>query len=382
MPEAAISLCVEPRAVSASRREAMHGARRTGLTAALALVLAFLLLADMAAAREEALQAAGTVLKEQAGAAATRGGMLLADASVPQAASSAFADVPAQTGGSGKPEWVEKFFRGSFLGSFFFAYPYSGVGLPDIVVMIVAALLALRLILRKLTGRKKDGYALAKEQNSARSRQRFTDSRIGGKKGAAAEARDEHAAELGEAYPRGTLTGARKAQAGAGQRQGEALGKEGPEDVPASRQTPQARRSGGMDTVLGQWASVAPGVTLPPGFDAAYFLEWARSLYISLQYSWAERQVDSLETYVSREMFGVLKAQAAKDPHPVPIDIQFVHARLAGVRHNDHWAQVGIQFTVSMSSGAGSKPVEIRETWRFVCGGEDNSWRVEAIEQA
>lgn len=296
---------------------------------------------------------------------------------------------------SDRPAWVERYFRGSFLGSFFLGYPYSGVGLPDIVVMVIAGLLALRLIFSKIMRGRRGAYPKPREANSRASMQRFDTSwSERNKSGYRAQAEDDFV-EMSEPRPMGSsrkaLSTANSA-ADIGQqtaltegrgRAAEAAYTEASSQHPGMRENPHVvEQEAGVDVYLGQWASIAAGVALPPGFDADYFLEWGRSIYATLQYAWADRQVDALAPYVSREMFNVLKAQAAKDPYPVQVDIKYVHSRLTDIRHNDNWAQVSIGFTVSMSSGLEGRPVEIRETWRFVCGGDDGAWRVEAIEQA
>lgn len=309
------------------------------------------------------------------------------------------------------PKWVDTLFKGSFLGSLFFSYPYSGVGTPDLVVMGIAFLLAVRLVLRRLQGNEEHwpGDRRARERMSQDERAST------GKRGTRGAARARASTQTGpvsQARPvareRETPSEAYLPESGTapGSFAGESRGYESANaaDSYASggyasgaaqqRESLGTNYSGGSSgygsanavpyaaEVPGQWASIAPGVVLPPDFDSAYFLEWSRSLYIALQYSWAARQVDDLAPYVSLELLTVLQNQAARDPYPVEIEILSVGTILTDIRHQRDRVIVSMNFTVAMRTGNNRRIDSIKELWRFACGGGDSSWRLIAIEQA
>ena len=389
MPETAIFLCAVPQTVFAFSRLLLCACGRTWLFFLLALV-PLLLTCPEASATDGGLQVSSAVTGNSSPYVSQSQGkaLLLAAAQLP-ALRTETAPVAAELPVD-KKQWVERYLKGSFLGSFFFGYPYTGVGIPDVIVMVLAGLLACRLLLGKLLTRR-SGYALPREPRGGNGSQfwnRHAGTGQGEESGAIAAQRSE---SFGEARPVARPVRARESfEAGHADADSQALSPADAEKFGGAKKTSadgyyesrEDARADSQDTVLGQWASVAPGIVLPQGFDAVYFLDWSRSLYITLQYSWAGRKIDALEEYVSREMFAILKAQAARDPLPVSVDIRFVRCRLVGIRHNDYWARVSIQFLVSMSAGSGGKVVETTETWTFVCEGDDGVWRVEAIEQA
>lgn len=400
MPDAAIFLCAVALAAFVSRHMFVRNKEKAGAFVLLVLVAAVFFFPLSLFAGDKAETAPGRASGQRV-AAASQGFVL---AAAQDAAGQPRPEPTPQPAASERPKWVEKYFKGSFLGSFFLGYPYSGVGAPDGVVMAVAALLALRLISSKLRSRR-NHYALPRDGGNRANMQRFDASWAGRNKAAQPLQLEDDYRTMSEARPMGSsqAVGADRAGGPADysdrdavfdelrsmeaapsvSRDGAFSGSEPvvPEDGPGYGQDVREQEDL-ADVYLGQWASIAGHVVLPPGFDAEYFLEWSRSIYATLQYAWADRQVDALAPYVSREMFYVLKSQAVKSPSPVQVEIQYVHSRLTEILHDDHWAQVSIGFTVSMSSGFEGRPVEIRETWRFVCGGDDGSWRVEAIEQA
>lgn len=345
-------------------------------------------------------------------------------------------DTSAHTGSDSAPDGngadgslQEQLFKGSFLGALLFGYPYQGVGTPDIAVIAVAFLLALRIMLRRQRdSSSNDRFTVHKRDDAAD---------LNGKTGFSwpdKESRDEKplgrdSEESGgrrDAPVKDPKDNAWSRRVGSGDLGARDIGrpkqdkdapeggwdwgnvanrKTGNQELPRRDKDPRGTQAGPgrrtptmKDTAGAMWrhyagesagaaprrldAVVAPGVNVPPGFDVADFLEGARTLYVRLQQAWADRKVDDLAPFVSDALFDILRTQAARDPHPVQVDILLVNAELADLRQRGSKEKASVSFSVSMRTGTGGEPEDIKELWRFARDtGGDGMWKLEAIEQ-
>ncbi|MDR1685740.1 MAG: 39S ribosomal protein L45 [Desulfovibrio sp.] len=310
---------------------------------------------------------------------------------------------------------TERLFAGSFLGSLLFGYPYAGAGTADMAAVAVLALLALRLVhAGRSRGRDEDRFSVAgrrgsslespgREQDGARrdaggsdapdsggaparrSRDTVWSRRMGG--GPAAGDDEQDAADARADLPR------RPDYDPSGQGAG------GGPELPRAGREDSRRLATARDRAEAMWgylrsdqqqaeeapaeAAVAPGVVLPDDFDAADFLQGARTLYIRLQKAWASRDISGLTPFVSPDLLQTLRKQAEKNPEPVKTDIIMIDAELRDVRSKGEMQTAQAAFKVLMRAGAESEPAEVAELWTFERGPESQGlWRLCAIREA
>lgn len=289
---------------------------------------------------------------------------------------------------------TERLLGGSFLGALLFGYPYDGVGLADIAVLVVLAFLVFRgFAARRLTQGKTDDRYTVNRRDRETTQVPDDYRRFGGKDG---DAPDE-SGRAEQARPRDPENGAsanpydnawsrrlggttRGSENSPWRREGERppltvqkraeamwahLSSEQPEEASASE------------------VRIAEGARLPAGFDASDFLEGARALYVKLQTAWAAREVQSLEAFVTPGMLALLQKQADKHPEPVSVDIVLVNAELQGVESFADREEALVRFNVLMRSGGDEEAGEVNEFWRFERGAASNGmWRLACIEAA
>ncbi|MDR3175296.1 MAG: 39S ribosomal protein L45 [Desulfovibrio sp.] len=292
------------------------------------------------------------------------------------------------------------FLEGSFLGSLLAGYPFTGIGTADIAALALAALLLLRLARR----RGDDG--------SDRTRERFSlpDTRRNPPRNGEDDERYEAAPdEEGEGDEGDEGQGSSGASRGGGNVWTRRLGKDAENGNAAGRENPRApwrraERPGrtareqaeamwghlssrpGADGAPGKEEAalsedaLAPGLAMPENFDAADFLEGARTLYIRLQKAWAARDISGLKPFVAPELMEILQKQADMNPKPGSVDILMINARLSDVLEEGEDQKAVVLFKVLMTTGDGAEPVETAETWTFARGpASDGMWRLQGI---
>jgi hypothetical protein len=285
----------------------------------------------------------------------------------------------------GAASLTERFFAGSFTGSLLFGYPYTGAGTADMAAVAVLALLALRLVhAGRSRGNDEGRFSVDARSGSCEPSARRRDGV--GRNDAGSGDRDcgDGRGSRDDGLPRRTGGGP-----------AEADGTCGP-DVPEDGGRDSRRRATARDRAEAMWgylgsdrqqpadapaeAAVAPGVTLPEDFDAADFLQGARTLYIRLQKAWASRDIADLSPFVSPEMLETLRKQAESNPEPVKTDIIMINAELKDMQSNGDTQTAQTAFRVLMRTGAASEPVEVAELWTFTRGPESQGmWRLCAI---
>lgn len=265
--------------------------------------------------------------------------------------------------------------EGSFLGSVLFGTPFEGVGTPDILLLVIIGLV----LMRVMSGKNRNNSRPGPGQNGRRDGENFRDEFM-------KASRDEEKRD-GEEDGWNAWNGDRKSPPqqrddGAPQndmrRQAratwDALRSRQPESAPEQRNAEQPAAS-----------EVAPGVSVPKNFDVEDFLGGARALYARLQHSWAARDVDDLEPFVSEAMLRILRDQSALDPQPGEVQILLVTAVLSDFSSEGGDERVSVTFDAVIHDGPESdktEPVNVRELWHFVRGSlTGGTWRLDGIEQ-
>lgn len=288
---------------------------------------------------------------------------------------------------------MENAFGGSFLGALLFGYPYTGMGTVDVAALAILVFVAVRLAAARRRQPSDDRFDASKQEKT--STYRMEDFR---------PRRDARPPERPEPHPDGRRSGDDGTRDSADPYENAWSRKLGgparPEDERAD--SPWARKNGQTrPTVTVQaraeamWAhlsskqteaadqpeaAIAEGAHVPADFDVRDFLEGARALYVRLQEAWAGRRLHSLEPFLTPRMLETLRAQAEKNPEPVPVDIVLVNAVLDNVKESPEGQEAGVRFNVLMRTGNAAEAAEVDEVWRFVRGAvTDGMWRLSGI---
>jgi predicted lipid-binding transport protein (Tim44 family) len=308
-------------------------------------------------------------------------------------------------GGGQSP--MEQYFGGSFLGALLFGFPYTGVGMADIVVLLALAYLALRAVLGKrtnegsdrLSGNRRDDFSARNSDERPwtdpedSEKERENPSRRNGR----TRSRDAPYSPGDTAWSR-RLRGRREnsddtedrastpdRDLGRTEAGRQVRGPLPPQTVKKRAEAMWAHlRSNPESGAAGFGASekVAGGAYVPAGFDTEDFLEGARTLYIRLQNAWAGRNVDDLAPFTTGDMLHLLREQAARNPTPEPVEIVLVNATLLDVVQKGGAEEALVRFESVMRMGEAENPSEITELWRFTRGDESHGmWRLGGIEQ-
>jgi hypothetical protein len=300
------------------------------------------------------------------------------------------------------------FFEGSFIGSMIYGYPYSGIGTADLLALGVIVLLILRAVQRRGPGNTKDmqddgepgSYSRPPAANP-RPRRANPDKigedednrdlkasspnedkdgnvwsrRLGGLGGRPQDGdpgADEQRTRTNSQAPWRRADAARPARRVRDQAEslwGHLSSKPGASDAsgPAGSQTlPED--------------ALDPSLNLPPDFDAADFLEGARTLYIRLQKAWAARDISGLSPFVAPELLTILQKQADANPEPGSVEILMINARLMDVKARGEEQKSKVQFKVLMTTGEGKEASEISELWTFSRSPDSGGmWRLQGI---
>jgi hypothetical protein len=300
----------------------------------------------------------------------------------------------AEAGFSGARELLE----GSFLGSLLAGYPFTGIGTVDIMALALAALLLLRLARRRGAGGPdgtRDRFSLPDTRRNPAGNNEDNGERYG----VTPDERDE-AGEEGEQGTSGlsqndgnvwTRRLGKNAENGASGRENPRAPwrrAERPERTARAQAVARwghlSSRPGAADAPGGDAAdlsedALAPGLATPENFDAADFLEGARTLYIRLQKAWANRDISGLKPFVAPELMEILQKQADMNPKPGSVDILMINARLNDVLEEAEGQKAVVLFKVLMTTD-GAEPVETAETWTFSRGpASDGMWRLQGI---
>lgn len=233
---------------------------------------------------------------------------------------------------------LEQLFSGSAIGAILLGYPYTGIGMVDMLAMALLLYCLLKVLL-------------------AVSRRHLENSPA------------EHAADA-------------------------SLNR----DEPPSRQSTD-NGSRGLSTVkeraANAWdhlrstsppvndseAGVASPASVPADFDTEDFLDGARAAYSRLQTAWAARNVDDITPFVTPEMLEAVTREARKDPASRRTEVVVVHATLTSVMRTADEERAVVLFNGLLREEGRTNPLEAREIWHFTRTlHPEGMWRLDAIE--
>ncbi|UJF19840.1 TIM44-like domain-containing protein [Vibrio sp. SS-MA-C1-2] len=115
---------------------------------------------------------------------------------------------------------------------------------------------------------------------------------------------------------------------------------------------------------FGQPASDVP-FNLPPGFDLTAFLNGSREHYRIIQGAWNFNQIDTIQEYVSPELFAALKEERQSLEGEQHTEVMFVDAELVRAEHDTSIAQVSIQFSGRYRDTVEKVEEGIKDIWHL-----------------
>ncbi len=103
----------------------------------------------------------------------------------------------------------------------------------------------------------------------------------------------------------------------------------------------------------------------PPGFDRVAFVDGAREHYRTLQGAWNFNQLDTIEEYVSPNLFAELKAERASLTGEQHTDVMYVDAELVRGEYDANRAQLSLQFSGRYRDAVEGIEEDIDEVWHL-----------------
>lgn len=149
------------------------------------------------------------------------------------------------------------------------------------------------------------------------------------------------------------------------------------------RRTSQARSSSTQQANQ-RGFSAAPGAqpqgAVPAWFNRDRFLDDAKQHFTNLQKAWDANNLDEIQTFVTPELYNLLKAERAKQPSDNQTEIVRLFAELGNVQQFGQQAEASVLFHgVIRENGQQS---EFNELWHLKREVRDQSpWFIQGIEQ-
>lgn len=121
---------------------------------------------------------------------------------------------------------------------------------------------------------------------------------------------------------------------------------------------------------------------LPQDFDHEDFLDGAKLLYTRLQKAWAHRDIGQLEAFITPDMLAVLTEHAKEHPEKNEVDVVWVTSSLISVEENDtNGLQAKVLFNALIQEKEANHPFETKEIWYFVFDSTNQTtWQLDGIE--
>lgn len=128
--------------------------------------------------------------------------------------------------------------------------------------------------------------------------------------------------------------------------------------------------------------AVAPGVNIPPDFDADEFLRGAKMAYSRLQSSWDKRDLDDIAQFATPAVLEAVREQLAAEPNPSTTEVLLVNAQLLGVETEGDQQRAEVFFDVLLrESPDQDAPSNVREIWHFLRPSSGGNWKLDGIQQ-
>lgn len=295
------------------------------------------------------------------------------------AATLANLDGRADSEGSAAPQrgLVDGLLSGTLIGSLLTGSPFTGVGVADILLIVLLFVLARRFLrIRTLPRDNEQPGAKGRPDNVTPFPRQKEDN-----------GRDKHApaaTDIPEDEPNPHLH-ARAADMWAhlkGNDQQERAQQPARKRSEGMLDAPTAQKEDRPLTARDAYRSQSEA-DLPPDFDAADFLKGAKMVFARLQHSWDARDMDDIAQFTTPEVHEEIRLQAEQDPTPSSSELLLVNARLMEVKQDENGLLATVFFDVLMRENVdGARTEQVREIWHFLKSAEYNGmWRLDGIEQ-
>ncbi|MGY0219921.1 Tim44 domain-containing protein [Endozoicomonadaceae bacterium StTr2] len=124
--------------------------------------------------------------------------------------------------------------------------------------------------------------------------------------------------------------------------------------------------SGGMNQTAGGFSQPAQvPFNLPEGFDMNGFLQVARDHYRTLQQAWNLNQLETIQDYVSPELFNMLRQERASLQGDQHTEVMYVDAELVRADYDSRQAQVSIRFNGRYCDRVEGVEEDINDIWHL-----------------
>jgi len=122
---------------------------------------------------------------------------------------------------------------------------------------------------------------------------------------------------------------------------------------------------------------------LPADFDLTHFLTGARSHYKTLQKAWNENDLETIQEYVSIELYNELRAQRKELEGEQYTEVMFLDAELVRAESTASLSQGSVQFNGRYRDSHEDVEADINEVWHLERNltQADAPWLITGIEQ-
>lgn len=122
---------------------------------------------------------------------------------------------------------------------------------------------------------------------------------------------------------------------------------------------------------------------LPADFDLTSFLSGARSHYKTLQKAWNENDLETIQEYVSIELYNELRVQRKELEGEQHTEVMFLDVELVRAESTASLSQVSVKFNGRYRDGHEDVEADINEVWHLErdLTQTDAPWLITGIEQ-
>ena len=142
---------------------------------------------------------------------------------------------------------------------------------------------------------------------------------------------------------------------------------------------PWEQQVGGTDAPLSPAAGQAGAMpqsetadsSLPPGFDAAVFLEASKAHFIQLQAAWDRADIPALRAMMTDDMLGQIQSQLLEREHQAGAvgqgsEVVMLDAKLLGLEQQAGDYLASVEFSGLIRDAAAAGPNPFREVWSII----------------
>ncbi len=112
------------------------------------------------------------------------------------------------------------------------------------------------------------------------------------------------------------------------------------------------------------------------------FLEGAKTLFIRMQKSWDNRDLEDIKAFTSKAVFDEIQKQANEDPKPSQTLILSLHAEINQQEKQGEADRISVYFTALMREDNDQAMAEnMTELWHFYRENSSSNWLLDGIQQ-